>query len=139
MCVLSGGSLFLLSAVLSGAFGVKRRGRDEAVQCLIEDDGLYAVKHLHDLMQSQMHVQNIFHRCCPRLPLERICVQIKLPHLGERVSGCRGADLPSERFAEIFVHEPAFRAGKVIDAHQARPDAFFAPVRNAQQIVPAFQ
>lgn len=138
MCVLSGGSLFLLSAVLPGAFGVKRRSRDKAVQCLIEDNGLYAVKHLHDLMQSQMHIQKFLHRCCPRLLLERICVQIKLPHLGERVSGCRGADLPSERFAEIFVHEPALRAGKIIDAHQARPDAFFTPVRHAEHLVPAF-
>ena len=130
---------FLFSAVLSGAFGVKHRGRGKSVQRLIEDDRLYAVKYLHDLMQPQMHTQKLLHRCCPRLPLERICVQIKLPHLGERVSGCRGADLPSERFAEIFVHEPAFRAGKIIDAHQARPDAFFAPVRNAEHIVPAFQ
>ena len=137
MCVLSGGSLFLLSAVLSGAFGVKRRGGDVTTQRFIEDDGLYAVKHLHDLMQPQMHIQKLFHRCCANLFLERICVQIKLPHLGERVSGCRGADLPSERFAEIFVHEPAFRAGKVIDAHQARPDALFAPVRNAEHVVPA--
>ena len=61
MCVLSGGCLFLLSAVLSGAFGVKRRGRDEAVQCLIEDNGLYAVKYLYDLMQPQMHTQKIFY------------------------------------------------------------------------------
>ena len=88
MCVLSSGSLFLFSAVLSGAFSVKCRGWDEAVQRLIEDDRLYAVKHLHDLMQSQMHVQKLLHRCCPRLLLERVCVQIKLPHLAERVSGC---------------------------------------------------
>ena len=92
MCVLSGGSLFLLSAVLSGAFGVKRRGGDVTIQRFIEDDRLYAVKDLHDLMQPQMHIQKLFHGCCPRLLLERVCVQIKLPHLGERVSGCRGAD-----------------------------------------------
>ena len=86
MCVLSGGSLFLFSAVLSGAFGVKCRSRDKALQRLIEDDRLYAVKDLHDLMQPQMHIQKLLHRCCPRLFLERVCVQIKLPHLGERVS-----------------------------------------------------
>ena len=78
MCVLSGGSLFLFSAVLSGAFGVKHRGRDKAVQRLIEDDGLYAVKDLHDLMQSQMHIQKLLHRRCARLLLERICIQIEL-------------------------------------------------------------
>ena len=138
MCVLSGGSLFLFSAVLSGAFGVKRRGRDKAVQRLIEDDGLYAVKDLHDLMQPQMHIQKLLYGCGTNLLLERICVQIKLPHLGERVSGCRGGDLPSERLAEIFVHEPALRAGKVIDTHQARMDAFLAPVRHAEHVVPAF-
>ena len=79
----------------------------------------------------------ILHRCGANLLLERICVQIELPHLGERVSGCRGADLPPERLAEIFVHEPAFRAGKIIDTHQARPDALFAPVRNAEHLAPA--
>ena len=41
---------FLLSAVLSGALGVKRRGGDVTIQRFIEDDGLYAVKDLHDLM-----------------------------------------------------------------------------------------
>ena len=86
MCVLSGGCLFLFSAVLSGAFGVKHRGRDKAVQRLIEDNGLYAVKHLHDLMQPQMHIQKLLYGCGTNLLLERICVQIKLPHLGERVS-----------------------------------------------------
>lgn len=129
---------FLLSAVLSGAFGVKRRGGDVTTQRFIEDDGLYAVKDLHDLMQPQMHIQKFLYGCGTNLLLERICVQIKLPHLGERVSGCRGGDLPSERLAEIFVHEPALRAGKIIDAHQARPDALFAPVRNAEHLVPAF-
>ena len=130
---------FLFSAVLSGAFGVKRRGWNKSVQCFIEDNGLYAVKHLHDLMQSQMHTQKTFYGCCANLLLERICIQIELPHLGERVSGCCGADLPAERFAEILVHEPAFRAGKIIDAHQAWTDALFAPVRNAEHLVPAFQ
>lgn len=90
-------------------------------------------------MQPQMHIQKFLYGCGTNLLLERICVQIKLPHLGERVSGCRGADLPSERLAEIFVHEPAFRAGKIIDTHQARPDALLAPVRNAEHLVPALQ
>ena len=72
MCVLSGGCLFLFSAVLSGAFGVKRRGGDVTIQRLIEDDRLYAVKDLHDLMQPQMHIQKFLYGCGTNLLLERI-------------------------------------------------------------------
>ena len=41
---------------------------------------------IHILMQPQMHIQKLLYGCGTNLLLERICVQIKLPHLGELVS-----------------------------------------------------